>query len=79
MKLQTVCEHILFAGFFGTDQNGSQPTCGQVIVEDVEEECLEQDENGLRPSYSINCPKCGTELCWPHVWYVVDDDNQTQL
>jgi len=74
MKLRTTCEHMLWAGFFGINENGDQPECDTEIEEEIEEDCLETDEDGtIRPCYSVQCPKCGAWLEWPHAWEIVEE------
>ena len=72
MKLTTTCERILFAGYFGIDEIGTQPECGCVVEIEIEdkdvEECIEYDGDNIRPSFSVECPKCKTMLEWPQVW-----------
>jgi len=67
--LRTTCETDLWAGFFGIDETGRQSECDQELIEEVEEDSLVVDEDGtMRPCYSIECPKCGSLLEWPHAW-----------
>ncbi len=72
MKLQTTCEAEIWSGFFGINENGDQPECGAVIEEEVEEDCVERDEYGIRPCYSVRCPKCGILLEWPQEWEIIE-------
>lgn len=73
IRLRTICEAELWAGFFGYNTNGDQPECGFEIIEDVEEESLEVDQQGnMRPCYAIECPKCGTTIEWPQEWEVIE-------
>jgi hypothetical protein len=61
--LRTTCGTELCAGFFEIYE------CDQELIEEVEEDSLVVDEDGtMRPCYSIECPKCGSLLGWPHAW-----------
>lgn len=71
ITLETECENLLFVGFFGMNENGDWPECGEYITEDVEEDSLVVDEYGTRPCYEVECPKCGCSLGWPHNWSVL--------
>lgn len=71
IRLQTICETELWAGFFGIDSNGTQSECGCVIEIEVESDCIEQDEDGIRPSFSVECPKCHRWLEWPQNWEIL--------
>lgn len=71
MKLRTTCEAILWVGFFGINENGDQPECGCEIEEEVEDDCIDTESPGIRPSYSVRCPKCGSLLEWPHEWEII--------
>jgi len=72
VKLETICEQELWAGFFGINANGDQPECGQEIIIEVEEDCIDTDDDGnIRPSYVVECPKCGALLDWPQVWTLI--------
>lgn len=73
MKLRTTCETELWAGFFGINENGDQPICNTEIEEEVEEDSIEQDEDGLRPCYAVRCPSCGSLLEWPQSWEIVTE------
>jgi hypothetical protein len=73
MKLRTVCETELWAGFFWINENGDQPECGQEIEIEIDEDCIEEDEYGIRPASAIKCPKCHTWLVWPQEWEVVKE------
>jgi hypothetical protein len=76
MKLSTTCEHTIWAGFFGINENGDQPECGEVIEIEVEEECVEVDRHGdVRPCFSVECPNCHNDLEWPQIWEVVKSHN----
>jgi len=68
--LQTTCEHELWAGFFGIDERGSQPECGQVVTVEIDDEDeIDADEDGtIRPCFSVECPRCGGLLEWPQAW-----------
>lgn len=71
MKIRTVCEHEIWAGFFGINENGDQPECCEEIELEVEEDCIESKDGCIRPSFSIDCPKCGATLDWPQEWEIV--------
>ena len=72
IKLQTICTMELWAGYFGIDEDGNQPECGEVINIKVEQEDIETDEDGtIRPCYAIRCPKCKMNLEWPQAWETV--------
>jgi hypothetical protein len=75
MKISTTCEQILWAGFFGNNPNGDQPECGTYIELDVEEDYIDKEEPGIRPSYSIRCPKCNALLEWPQEWEEVKEES----
>jgi hypothetical protein len=72
MKLSLICERELFIGCFGMDESGTQPICGYELIEEVEPECLIEDNFGIRPSYSVICPQCGLEHDWPDSWDIVN-------
>jgi hypothetical protein len=72
-KLRTECGAELWAGFFGINTNGDQPECTEEIIEEVDEDCIERDESGIRPCYAVRCPKCGILLEWPQEWEIVED------
>lgn len=73
MKLSTTCEHVILAGFFGINENGHQPECGEEIEIQVEVESVETDEFGdTRPCFSVECPKCNNDLDWPQIWEIVE-------
>jgi len=72
IRLRTICEGELWAGFFGINANGDQPECMEEIEIDVEDESIEVDSDGtIRPCYSIECPNCHRYLEWPQKWEVV--------
>ncbi len=71
-KLRLICECEIWSGFFGINERGDHPICNYEIIEDVEEECLEIDEMGIRPSYSIECPSCGCEHGWGDNWEIIN-------
>ena len=73
--LETVCEAELWAGFFGIDETGSQPECNTTITEEVDEDCIDVDDEGVRPSYTVSCPKCGCSLEWPQTWTILSTAN----
>jgi hypothetical protein len=71
MRIKTICEQEIFVAHFGINENGDQPICNQTIeIDNITQEELETDEAGLH-YFTTNCPKCGTELCWPHTWDIV--------
>jgi len=78
MKLRTVCEREIWSGFFGIDEYGTQPECGQEIEIEVEEDCIINDKYGIRPSFSVECPKCHGTIAWPQQWEVVENDNDNK-
>ena len=71
IRLRTTCERELWVGFFGYNENGDQPECTQEITIDVEPECVEK-EDGIRPSFAVQCPSCKGWLEWPHEWEVIE-------
>ena len=74
MKLRTTCGHTIWAGFFGINEHGNQPECGEEIEIEVEEECIEVDKHGdTRPCFSVECSNCHNYLEWPQIWEVVDE------
>jgi hypothetical protein len=77
VMLKTTCEGELWAGFFGINANGDQPECDAEITIEVEEDCTETDKYGnIRPSFSVECPKCHRDIDWPQEWEVVEDESQ---
>lgn len=69
ISLQTTCKAEIWSGFYGIDEYGTQPECGNLITVEVEADSIETDEDGtMRPCFSVNCSKCGSELAWPHAW-----------
>jgi len=72
MKLRTTCEKEIWVGFFGMNANGDQPECLEEIEIEVDEDCIDEDHTGIRPSFTVECPKCHSLLEWPQVWEIVD-------
>ncbi len=58
----TVCEAELWAGCFGIGETSRQPQCNTTVMEEVDADCIDADEAGFRPSYTISCPVCGRLL-----------------
>jgi hypothetical protein len=71
MKLRTECGHEIWVGFFGKNANGDQDECMAEFEVDVDEDEIESDCSGIRPAFTVQCPKCGSDLAWPQIWWEV--------
>jgi hypothetical protein len=74
MRLTTICESILWAGFFGINEHGDQPEClHETAVEVEDEDEYTEDKDGLRPVAEYSCPSCGGSLGWPQKWVIMEE------
>ena len=74
MKLKTICERELFAGFFGINERGDQPECGTEIIIEVDEESIEREGDIIRPCFSVECPGCHACIDWPQEWEIIEGE-----
>ena len=48
-------------------------------MEEVDADCVDADDVGLRPSYTIGCPACGRLLEWPQAWQILSTVNRQAI